>query len=306
MFISPSKIYLLTVNYYAIPLIARLINSIPEEKNNYQIVIVNNSPDDDQIKTIEGDNVYILESQSNLGFGKACNLGLNWIYKQNSRAIVWLVNPDAYLLPDCLNKAEQFFLNYPEISILGTEVYEPQGKIWFGWGKFVKERGEIVVVEESLDYQGKPYLLAQWVTGCSLLINLAKFQECPCFDPDYFLYYEDFDFCQRYAKQGHLIAITNQIKIIHEPSSITLKYGYLRLIHNIYSYLLSLEKHTNKFMLWGRFIRMIFMSLIILPVKPQFALAKLEGILMYCQRLINLYLTQDKMISIKSNGQRQI
>ncbi|ACK68492.1 glycosyl transferase [Gloeothece citriformis PCC 7424] len=289
MLVEQRPIYLLTVNYYATALITRLISSISElEEIKYQIVIVNNSPDDQSISDLSGHNIYRLEANSNLGFGKACNLGLNWIYQQDNQAVVWLINPDAYLLPDSLNKVNQFFLNYPDISILGTEVYEPEGKIWFGWGKFVKKTGDIVVVETSLDYQDNPYLSAEWVTGCSLLINLAKFQDCPYFDPDYFLYYEDFDFCQRYRNQNHLIAITNQIKIIHEPSSITLKYGYLRLIHNIYSYLLSLEKHTHPFIFWTRFIRMIFMSLIIFPFKPKFALAKLQGILMYCQRFINV------------------
>ncbi|WP_013322251.1 glycosyltransferase family 2 protein [Gloeothece verrucosa] len=297
---QPPCFYFLIVNYYCTPLISRLMASLRENQvNDFSIVIVNNSPDDEQIRTLKSENIYLLEAKKNLGFGKACNLGLNWIYAENKEAIVWLINPDAYLLPDSLPKASQFFVNHPEISLLGTEVYEPSGKIWFGWGKFSVKTGEIVVVEESLDYQDKPYLSAQWVTGCSLLINLKQFQESPYFDTDYFLYYEDFDFCQRYAKGGHLIAITNQIKVIHEASSITLKYGYLRLIHNIYSYLLSLEKHTNPLLLWGRFIRMIFMSLVILPLKPKFALAKLQGIFLYCQRFINLSFI-DKQTHVKN------
>lgn len=288
-------IYFLTVNYYATHLITRLIESLSHHLDiAYHFVIVNNSPADQQINKLEGDRVTILDSKSNLGFGKACNLGLNWIYQRNPEAIVWLINPDAYLLPDSLIKADQFICDHPEVSLVGTEVYEPTGKIWFGWGEFSENNGKIVVVEESLNYQDQPYLQAKWVTGCSLLINLSKFSQCPYFDPDYFLYYEDFDFCQRYAKQGHLVVITNQIKVIHEPSSITLKYGYLRLIHNIYSYLLSLEKHTNKFILGVRLIRMIFMSLILLPFKPKFALAKLKGIFMYCQRIITLLFIEQK------------
>ena len=77
------------------------------------------------------------------------------------------------------------------------------------------------------------------------------------------------------------------MKIIHEPSSITRRYGYLRLTHNIYSYLLSLEKHTTLTILIYRLLRMSFMSLLILPIKPKFSLAKLEGIQLYCQRIIS-------------------
>jgi GT2 family glycosyltransferase len=142
------------------------------------------------------------------------------------------------------------------------------------------------VVEESASYNNKPYLVADWVTGCSLLINLQHFSECPQFDPDYFLYYEDFDFSRRYAQQGYLVVVTNQIYIIHEPSSITLRYGYLQLTQNIYSYLLSLEKHSSSFILWTRFLRMIVMTVAIFPLKPKFALAKWKGITLYTQRLL--------------------
>lgn len=284
---NKSKIYFLTVNYYSTSLILRLIESINNSPNqSYQIVVVNNSPDEAKISQLKQENVIIIESGENLGFGKACNLGLNWIYQLNSQAIVWLINPDAYFLSDNFYLVQQFLIKYPEISILGTEVYKPDGKIWFGWGEFIPSNGKIFVVEECLDYQKQPYLPVKWVTGCSFIINLSNFKDCPYFDHDYFLYYEDFEFCQRYNKQGHLVAITNQFAVIHEPSSITLQYGNLQLIHNIYSYLLSLEKHGHKSILITRFIRMIIMTLLVFPFKPKFAVAKLRGILMYTQRLI--------------------
>jgi N-acetylglucosaminyl-diphospho-decaprenol L-rhamnosyltransferase len=278
-------IYFLTVNYNCAVLIERLLHSLPT--GNYTTIIVNNSPEDTAIAQLQTPEVILLEAQSNLGFGKACNLGLQWIYQRDPQAIVWLINPDAYVLPDSVANAEQFFIDCPEVSIAGTEIYEPNGKIWFGWGKFNPSIGTINVVEESWPYHDQLYGIPDWVTGCSLLINLRHFSSCPEFDPDYFLYYEDFDFCRRYANQGHLVVVTDRIKILHEPSSITLRYGYLRLTHNIYSYLLSLEKHTTPFLVYYRLIRMTFLAVLVLPIKPQFALAKLQGISLYCQRILN-------------------
>jgi len=278
-------IYILTVNYNCAELIKRLIASLNDDLSA-TLIIVNNSIEDKNIQSLAAERVKIIEAGENLGFGKGCNLGLDWIYQQDRKAIVWLVNPDAYLLPDSLEKASKFFQQYPEVAIAGTEIYEPDGKIWFGWGKFNAKIGTINVVEESLDYRDQPYLIPDWVTGCSLLINFSNFSTCPHFDTDYFLYYEDFDFSRRYANQGYLVVVTNQIKIIHEPSSITRRYGYLRLTHNIYSYLLSLEKHTTLTILVYRLLRMSFMSVLILPIKPKFSLAKLQGIQLYCQRII--------------------
>ncbi len=278
--------YFLTVNYNSSGLIEKLIASLPE-KGDYELLIINNSPEDEGIDNLQTSWVKIIDSGGNIGFGKACNLGIDRIYQENPRALIWLLNPDAYLLPDSLTSAAEFLTQNPHIAILGSEVYEEDGSLWFGWGYFNRANGEILSMKTGLDYGGESYKVVEWVTGCSLIINLSHFSAPPHFDPDYFLYCEDFDFCRRYAAQGYVVAMTDRIKVIHNPSSITLRYGYLRLTQNIYSYLLSLEKHTPFWILYGRFLRMIFTALIILPVKPGFSLAKFRGILMYCKSLLS-------------------
>jgi len=278
-------IYLLAINYYSSQLIAKLINSIsPNQVVEYQIIIVNNSPEDKLIQHLKTDKVVILKSGENLGFGKACNLGLNWIYQQNQKAIVWLINPDAYLLPNTLEKVTALFQNHPELSILGTIIYTTTGEIWFAGGEFSQQNGAII--SKTIDHQDSqiPYLKTDWVSGCSLLINLQKFLVCPQFDPEYFLYYEDFDFCQRYAKQGHLIAFTNQIGVVHQPSTITGKNAFLKFQHSTYSYLLTLERYTSKIILISRFIRLLLNAVYLLPFQPKIALGKLTGISLYLKR----------------------
>ncbi|MFB2895765.1 glycosyltransferase family 2 protein [Aerosakkonemataceae cyanobacterium BLCC-F50] len=279
-------IYLLVINYYSNQLIAKLINSIsPNQAVDYQIIIVNNSPDEQSIQDLKTDKVVILESGENLGFGKACNLGLNWIYQQNQKAIVWLINPDAYLLPEALEKVPALFQNHPELSILGTIIYTTTGEIWFAGGEFIPKNGAII--PKTIDNQNSnfAYLKTDWISGCSLLINLQKFPVCPQFDPEYFLYYEDFDFCQRYAKEGHLIAITNQIGVVHQPSTITGKNAFLKFQHSTYSYLLTLERYTSKIVLLLRLVRLFLNAIYLIPLKPKIALGKFGGISLYLRRV---------------------
>ncbi|MGL4375673.1 MAG: glycosyltransferase family 2 protein [Microcoleaceae cyanobacterium] len=284
-------IYFVVVNYYSSHLIQKLIASLPQNQEvSYQVIIVNNSPDDELIlnppfpqQGEDHNSIVILDAQENLGFGKACNLALKWIYQQNSQALVWLINPDAYLSEtNALNIAQEFFITYPEVSILGTTVYEESGKVWFGGGNFIKEKGVITAHQFlSSESENLPYIEQPWVTGCSLLIALKNFTEIPQFNPDYFLYYEDFDFCQRYQKQGHIIALTKQIRVQHQPSSITSRNQDLKIQHSIYSYLLSLEKHCHKRVLWYRFVRILLTSLITLPLQGKISLSKLKGIWLF-------------------------
>ncbi|NEO32396.1 MAG: glycosyltransferase family 2 protein [Symploca sp. SIO3C6] len=279
-------IYLLTVNYYSSHLIERLINSITTHPATpHQIVIVNNSPNDHELPKLHAQSLQILEAKTNLGFSKACNLGLNWIYNQDSKAIVWIVNPDTYLPENTLTKITTLFETYPELSILGTCIYTPTGDIWFAGGGFIPERGAILCNKSLPSTTENIYATCDWVSGCSLLLNLQQFRSCPQFDPAYFLYYEDFDFCQRYAKQGHKIAITSKIALVHQPSAITNRNIAKKIAHSTYSYLLTLERYTNKAIFLLRFFRLTIHALILLLPKPQTALGKLVGISSYLRRV---------------------
>ncbi|MBF2022018.1 MAG: glycosyltransferase family 2 protein [Hydrococcus sp. C42_A2020_068] len=277
-------LYFLTVNYHSTELVDNLIQSISRYKNiPYQIVIVNNSPENKSIYFIKNKYLFILDSPKNLGFGGACNLGLNWIYTQNPKAIVWIINPDACLLENNFKKLIQFFNNYSEVSIFGTIIYNAVKKIWFAGGRFIPATGAIFT-EDLVSNTDSAYVSCDWVSGCSLIINLRNFSECPQFDPAYFLYYEDFDFCRRYAEQGHLIAITKQFSVIHQPSSITDRNPFQKIKHSTYSYLLTLERYTNKLFFILRLIRLTFNASVLIFIKPKKALGKVAGILNYFMR----------------------
>lgn len=276
-------IYFLTINYYSTDLVSQLINSI--QPGISKIVIVNNSPDDDSIYLLKSESVVILEPESNLGFGQGCNFGLNWIYNRDKQAIVWIINPDAYLLPGSLEKINLFFDSYPELSILGTTIYTKTG-IWFAGGKFIPATGTILTVDILTSDTG--YMPCDWVSGCSLLINLGNFSECPQFDPAYFLYYEDFDFCRRYAKLGHLIAVTKHLGVMHQPSAITNRNMFKKMQYSTLSYLLTLEKYTNGLVLVARLTRLITYALLLIVVKPLVGFGKLYGVLLYLRRWARL------------------
>jgi GT2 family glycosyltransferase len=278
-------IYLITVNYYSTELIANLLRSIQLEQTAiYQLVIVNNSPDDALLQTLAMPSTLIIEAQENLGYGRACNLALNWVYARDPQAIVWLINPDAHLVGNAIAQAQTFFQKYSDISILGTVVFDPAGKVWFGGGIFLPHLGAVLSKNLLPEHADQDYFLSDWVTGCSLLINLKRFSECPQFDPDYFLYYEDFDFCQRYARQHHQIAITPHISVVHQVSSTTERNIAAKLRHSTYSYLITLEKYANPIVLWVRLLGIIGHSVVRFAIKPKVSIGAFQGIWFYLKR----------------------
>ena len=280
-------IYFLTVNYYSAELIANLLKSIQAAgATDWKLLVVNNSPDDRLIHGEELESALILDAGSNLGFGAACNWGLHWVYQQDSQAIVWIINPDTLVREDSLEKAQGFFETHPELSIVGTAVFTPNGKIWFAGGRFVPETGAMIGEDRLSDSPAVEWVRSDWVTGCSLLINLRKFDSCPQFDTDYFLYYEDLDFCQRYAKQGHLIGVTGQMGVVHYPSSVAGRNLFSKFKYSTFGYLLAMERYASKFAFIMRFIRLSGHALLLLCVRPQVGIGKLAGVAIYLKRVI--------------------
>ena len=279
------QLYFLTVNYYSSDLIARLLNSIGKEAFK-RVVIVNNSPEDKEIYQLENSSIKIIDAKTNLGFGRACNLGLQWIYQRDPQAIVWLINPDAYLKTDTVNNAAAFFDKYPQISLLGTAVYNSEGKITSAGGKFTYGKAALETITAFANCD-RDYTKTDWVSGCSLSINLANFNGCPLFCDRYFLYYEDLDFCLRYSQQGHQIAVTPLLKVIHDTSSISDRNIYWKYQHITHSYLIHIEKYGTALVFWSTNIRMLLNSFRLLLIKPQQGLGKLVGLCSYWQTRIS-------------------
>lgn len=286
-------LYFLIVNYNSSELIRRLVASLGVySPGKYKILIINNSPDDREILKLRTEEITIIAAQDNLGFGKACNLGLNWIYTQNKRAIVWLINPDAYFNSALIDSdtgkspasaAIAFFTQHPQISILGTIVYNRAGEITSAGGTFTPGTAALATLNSLPKDLKSDYFNTDWVSGCSLLLNLTNFAQCPHFDPRYFLYYEDLDFCLRYGQQGYKIAVTPLLKVFHDTSAISDRNLLVKYQHITKSYLIHVEKHGNLATFVLTNLRMCLNTMRLLILKPEQGLGKLIGIYIYWQ-----------------------
>ncbi len=274
-------IFLLTVNYKSSHLIQKLIHSLPDRHEvSYKFIIINNSPEDIELVKLESEFISIVNLQENLGFGSACNLGIKSIFELDKKAIIWLINPDACLCPLKLQDFISFFNSNPHVSILGTIIYTLEGTVWFSGGRFLPDQGTFSQVD-LIDQKDQEYIPCDWVSGCSLILNLNNFSEPPSFDSTYFLYYEDLDFCQRYQKQGYQVAITSKFSVIHSPSSITNENKFNKIKHSTFSYFLTLHKYSPMWVQVILFLRLFIYALILLPFQTQIAVGKLVGIKNY-------------------------
>jgi GT2 family glycosyltransferase len=92
------------------------------------IVVVDNDSSDGSENFLEDQlSVKLIRARTNLGFGKACNLGATHC---NSEFILFL-NPDARIFDDTLSKVRSFMVDKDNtnIGICGVKLYDEYGDI---------------------------------------------------------------------------------------------------------------------------------------------------------------------------------
>ena len=132
------RLYILTVNYHCSALVLDLVTAIQSEGDaNLEVLVVDNSPHDAGLNILNNRaGVSLLRAEANLGFGAGCNLGLAHLQARDPRAIVWLLNPDARLLPGAIATVRRALAESPRPAVLGTRIRDLQGRIWFDRGRF--------------------------------------------------------------------------------------------------------------------------------------------------------------------------
>ncbi|RZJ30676.1 MAG: glycosyltransferase, partial [Chryseobacterium sp.] len=71
---------------------------------NYRVVVVDNGSSNESVKVLESiDDSYLIKNEKNLGFSGGNNVAIKYAVEQNFD-YVWLLNSDATVEPDCLEK----------------------------------------------------------------------------------------------------------------------------------------------------------------------------------------------------------
>ena len=116
--------------------------------------------------------------------------------------------------------------------------------------------------EESLDLNStNSSTKVDLIKGCSLVVNLKKFENRKVFDENFFFFFEEMDLCRNIKKRKEEIYVFNQIKIEHKSAQ-SLDESYNENYQNFrnwnyfwgrfyyfkkhYGYIYSLSKHTSK------------------------------------------------------------
>jgi GT2 family glycosyltransferase len=194
-------------------------------------------PDPDQVEVVVVDNhspghplvsrlrrltgVALRRWGRNRGFARAVNEGC----RLSQGRWMLLLNPDVTVPVDfveaALKQAERLVGADPRTGVVGFGLLNSNGTRQRSFGPFPTLLGSLTRL--LLPRSCRKYYIhhpqepcrVPWVTGCCLLVRRDCFQEVGGFDEDFFLYYEDVDFCRRAQAQGWSVWYEPAVNITH-------------------------------------------------------------------------------------------
>lgn len=189
------------------------------EYPNYEVVIVDNGSTDNSVLEIKKHypKHLLIETNENLGFAGGNNVGIRYALDHGTDQIL-LLNNDTVVDKYFLKKLVDHSISNQNIGIVGPLIYyfKEKKKLWWQGGNF---DFWFNFCDYSFDkVPEKPYQ-SSFISGCALLIKKDVIEKIGLLNEDYFLYYEDADWCFRAKKEGYNCTIIPSSIIWHKVSS---------------------------------------------------------------------------------------
>ncbi|WP_168419100.1 glycosyltransferase family 2 protein [Acinetobacter towneri] len=207
------QLSILIVNYNTESYIEKLLLDLKKQTllaNGYEIIITNNVQNNLLEMTIQNNcelnslNIQIVQSDKNLGFGRAMNLAAT--HAKGDHLLI--ANPDLRMIQnDYLSSLLHHAESNPKYGLITTQLINDDN--------IDKSEGYTFEFNETCGYKDK----IAWFSGALLLIRKQVMQQIKGFDPDFFMYCEDEDLCLRIKKIGLELIKINSLKIYHKGGS---------------------------------------------------------------------------------------
>jgi len=214
---------------------------------NFEAIVLDNNSTDGSLDAIRSafPKVQLIDLIENLGYAGNNNVGIKEALKQGAEWVL-VLNEDTILDPTCLVELVKVGESDSMIGIVGPMVYhhnEPD-VIQSAGGMLGKYWKSIHLGKDELD-QGQfnePHPV-EWISGCAILVRSNAIKQAGMLDKDYFIYWEETEWCIRIGRAGWKIMNVPQAKIWHKGVQRDYKPKPSFTYYGTRNHLLTLTKH---------------------------------------------------------------
>lgn len=188
-----------------------------------KILVVDNASGDDsmgRLKERYGNDakVELLRLDDNFGFSYANNVGIRRAMEDGADYVL-LLNNDTEIAPDMLAQLAACAARHPD-SVIAPKIYysDRRDVIWSAGGRvspFIRKVSHIGL-DRTDRGQFEEETEIGFATGCALFIPCGIIERAGLLDEDFFLYYEDTEYCFRLTELGIPIYFCPEAVMYHK------------------------------------------------------------------------------------------
>lgn len=209
------KVFVIVVAYKGMRWYERCFESLRQSSQSVQTVVVDNASNDGTVDYIRKNypEIHLIESESNLGFGRANNLGMRYALDHNCD-YVFLLNQDTWVEPDAIELLVKCHLSHKEYGIISPMHMSDDGKQL----NFLLDDGNRNYKLLSDLYCGmvKDVYPITYVNAAAWLLPRITLEKIGGFCPIIFHYGEDDDYLNRVRFHQFKIGLCTSARIIHD------------------------------------------------------------------------------------------
>jgi GT2 family glycosyltransferase len=213
---------------------------------SYEVIVVDNNPSQRIGEMIrkEFPEVKLVVSNENVGFGRGMNAAM-----QIATGRYYLVfNPDILLAEGALETMVKYMDTHAEVGMIGPRLNNPDGSLQLSAYTYMKPEvivyrrvpfiGRLGFAKKAVDEYlrvGADHTKIQevdYVLGAAMFVRKEAVDQVGGFDPEFFVYFEDQDWCRRFWLAGWKVLYFPEVALIHYHRRETAKGGFLKQLVN--------------------------------------------------------------------------
>ena len=160
--------------------------------------------------------VTFIQNDENAGFAAGNNVALGLL--RTGDAYFWLLNPDMVIKKDTLEKLTQFAATTSLKSIVGAVVRSYSGNrelLFYGGHKVNFLSATVSMIKKP----GSVHRL-DYISGACLFSHTSNLHQLGLLPEDYFLYWEETDWCYRAKQLGYVLSVCPEAVCYDKVSTI--------------------------------------------------------------------------------------
>ncbi len=256
----------LTVNYNQPEVTVKLLQSLQNlNYGNWEVTVVDNGskPSNLKDKVLGFSKAKFVETGKNLGFAGGNNAGLPYCKGE----YIFFINNDTEVEPQLLDSLVELLEKDKQIGMISPKIrfYQGEQLIQYagatamssitirnnGIGDREVDRGQYDDIRETA-----------YIHGAAMIVPRVVIEEVgPMYD-DYFLYYEEYDWCERIRRTGYKILYCGLVTVYHKESVSTGQNSPLKVYYLTRNRLLFARRNYPS---WRKILAILYFTFIALP-----------------------------------------